>query len=395
MDINKIKEIVKDVKDDAIQIRRHLHRNPELSFQEYKTSTFIKDKLREEGISFEEVASTGVLVKIEGTSGTNSKNCIVLRADIDALPIQEINGSEFDSVNENVMHACGHDFHTANLLSVVKILNQYKNQFEGIVIAIFQPAEEKIPGGAKLVLASKKLNNYNIKAVIGIHVSPKYQVGNLAIRSGKFMASTDEIFITIKGKGGHGAQPHLNIDPVLIGSQLVISLQQVVSRMANPAIPTVLSVGKFIANGASNVIPNEVNLEGTFRTMDENWRERALLLIEKQIQELPRMYGAGVKYEIRRGYPALLNNPELTLEVTHALKEYHGEEAVHEADIWMAAEDFAYYSNLYPSTFYLVGIANASKGITSELHTPTFQIDEDAFDLAIGGMLYTTFKILK
>lgn len=347
-----------------------------------------------EGIDFEEVANTGILAKIVGRK-TDSTACVVLRADIDALPIQEANGSAFDSVYENVMHACGHDFHTANLLSVLKLLHAHREEFSGIVLGVFQPAEEKIPGGAKAVLESQKLNAYDIKAVVGLHVSPKYEIGNVAIRAGKFMASSDEIFITVNGKGGHGAQPHLNIDPVVISSQLVVSLQQIVSRLANPAIPSVLSIGKIIANGATNVIPNEVYLEGTFRTMDENWRSKALSIIEKQIQELPALYGATVTYEIRRGYPALINHVALTHEITTSLIEFHGKDAVHEAEIWMAAEDFAYYTSAYPAVFYLLGIANQQKGIGSELHTPTFLIDEDAFDLAIGGMMYTALRLLE
>lgn len=394
MDINRIKELVARIKEDTIQTRRYLHQYPELSFQEYKTSAYIKSVLDQDGMTYYGVANTGIIVEIVGTK-SKSTECIVLRADIDALPIQELNGSAFDSVNENVMHACGHDFHTANLLSVLKLLNLHKAEFAGTVIGVFQPAEEKIPGGAKAILNSGKLSGYAIKAVLGLHVSPKYPVGTLAVRPGKFMASSDEFFITIKGKGGHGAQPHLNIDPVVIASQLVISLQQVVSRVANPAIPSVLSIGKFIANGATNIIPNEVYLEGTFRTMDEEWREKALALIEKQITELPTLYGATVEFEIRRGYPALVNAVELTNRITTSLNEFHGADVVHEADIWMAAEDFAYYTQVYPSTFYLVGIANAAKGIGAELHTPTFQIDEDAFDLATGGMFYAALTLLE
>ncbi|MCA5005465.1 M20 metallopeptidase family protein [Sphingobacterium bovistauri] len=393
MNINRIKELVANIKEEAIATRRYLHKYPELSFKEFKTSAYIKSILEQENLSFEEVANTGILVKIVGTK-SESSDCILLRADIDALPIQEVNGTAFDSVNSNVMHACGHDFHTANLLSVLKLLSNLKHEFSGTVLGVFQPAEEKIPGGAKAVLESGILSDYVIKAVLGLHVSPKYPVGNVAIRAGKFMASSDELFVTITGKGGHGAQPHLNIDPVLIASQLVVSLQQIVSRVANPAIPSVLSIGKFIANGATNVIPNEVYLEGTFRTMDEEWRDRALSLIEKQIKELPALYGAKVELEIRRGYPALINDIELTNVVANLLREYHGFESVHEADIWMAAEDFAYYTKSYPSTFYLIGIANTSKGIVSELHTPTFQIDEDAFDQAIGSMIYSALRLL-
>jgi len=393
MDVREIKILVSEIKDEAIRLRRYFHQHPELSFNEFETSKYIKDYLMSLSISFEEVANTGVIAIIEGNQHPDSKT-IVLRADIDALPIQETNGSTFDSIFPNVMHACGHDFHTANLLSVVSILNKQRSLFNGTIIALFQPAEEKIPGGAKAIIESGKLNNKNIAAVLGLHVSPKYPVGKVALRADKFMASSDEFFIRIKGQGGHGAQPHLNIDPVVIASQLVLSLQQLVSRVANPAIPTVLSIGKFIANGATNVIPDEVYMEGTFRTMDESWREQALVLIEKQITELPQIYGATAEVEVRRGYPVLKNDIKLAQDINSYLIEFLGESAVEEAPIWMAAEDFSYYTHHFPSLFYLVGIANKQKGIGAELHTPNFQIDEDAFDYAIGSMLYSALRLL-
>ncbi|WP_241788581.1 M20 metallopeptidase family protein [Sphingobacterium rhinopitheci] len=392
MDVNAIKVLVKEVKEEAIRLRRHFHKHPELSFQEYLTSKYIKEYLTALNISFDSVADTGVIARISGKQ-TDAAKTIVLRADIDALPIQEINNSDFDSIYPHVMHACGHDFHTANLLAVVKILNEHNQDFTGTIIAVFQPAEEKIPGGAKAIIESGVLNS-SISAVLGLHVSPKFEVGKVALRLGKFMASADEFFVHIKGKGGHGAQPHLNIDPVVIASQLVISLQQLVSRCANPAIPTVLSVGKFIANGATNVIPDEVYLEGTFRTMDEQWREQAIVLIEKQLNELPQIYGASADVEIRRGYPVLHNDADLAVKVRCYLNEFLGEEAVEEAPVWMAAEDFSYYTQHFPSLFFLVGIANTQKGISAELHTPNFQIDEDAFEYAIGAMLYSALRLL-
>ncbi len=393
MDVKEIQVLVNEVKSEAIRLRRHFHKHPELSFHEYLTSQYIKDYLTTLAIPFEEVANTGVIATIEGIPAEDAKT-IVLRADIDALPIQEINNSEFDSIHPQVMHACGHDFHTANLLSVVRILNSRKSSFKGNVIAVFQPAEEKIPGGAKAIIESGKLNKYPISAVLGLHVSPKLHVGRVALRSGKFMASSDELFVRIIGRGGHGAQPHLNIDPVVIASQLVVSLQQLVSRIANPATPTVLSIGKFIANGATNVIPNEVYLEGTFRTMDEKWRDEALALIERQILELPKIYGAHAEVEIRKGYPVLNNNVALADQVREYLIDFMGATDVEEAPIWMAAEDFSYYTHHFPSLFYLVGIANDEKGIGAELHTPNFQIDEDAFDYAIGSMLYSALRLL-
>src|SRR5690606_19752410 len=321
--INRIKTMVAAAKSDAVFIRRHLHRHPELSFQEYETSRYIKSTLQSYGIAFETVADTGVIARIEGTLSP-SEHTVILRADMDALPIQEENATEFTSQNAGVMHACGHDFHTANLLSVLKILAQLRNEFSGVVIGVFQPAEEKIPGGALSVLASKKLPalSENIRGVIGLHVSPELESGKVGIKAGRFMASSDEIFVTIKGKGGHGAQPHHNIDPVVISAQLILSLQQIVSRTANPATPSVLSFGKVWADGATNVIPNSVYIEGTFRTMDEKWRLHALELIEKQIVELPKIYGAEANVEIRRGYPVLMNDTTLTNKVSSLITEY-------------------------------------------------------------------------
>jgi amidohydrolase len=294
------------------------------------------------------------------------------------------------------MHACGHDFHTANLLTVLKVLKEIEDEFSGVVIGIFQPAEEKIPGGAISVLASGKLPppGPHIRGFIGLHVMPGIEVGKVGVRPGKFMASSDEIYLTIHGKGGHAAQPHLNIDPVVIASQLILSLQQIVSRFANPAVPSVLSFGKVIANGATNVIPDTVYIEGTFRTMDEKWRTHALEFIEKQAKELPEIYGATVEIEIRHGYPVLINDTALTATVSSYLQEYVSSENLEQLDVWMAAEDFAYYSHQYPSLFYFVGTGNRAKDMTSALHTPTFQIDEDAFDQAIGGMVYTTLRLL-
>lgn len=393
--IDKIKAISTAAIQEAVSYRRHLHQFPELSFREYETSVYIKKVLSESGIDFEEVAQTGVLATVNGTKSPSDR-VVVLRADIDALPIQEENDVTFKSQNEGVMHACGHDFHTANLLAVLKLLKGMSDSFSGTVVGIFQPAEEKLPGGAVAIIASGKLpvSGTNIMGVIGLHVSPRLQVGKVGLKPGEFMASSDEIYVTIKGKGGHGAQPHQNIDPVVITAQLILSLQQIVSRSADPAIPSVLSFGKVIAQGATNVIPNEVYVEGTFRTMDEEWREKALGLLEAQIKQLSEVYGASAEVEIRRGYPVLINDPTLTDKIEESLTQYLQEEDVEKVGIWMAAEDFAYYTHRYPSLFYLVGVLNEEEGITSELHTPTFQVDEKAFEVSIGTMIWSALATL-
>ncbi len=268
--LTEIKNCATKISARVVEDRRHLHSHPELSFQEYKTSAFIKSRLDEMGIPWQPIAKTGVVAVIQGEK--SSDKTIVLRADMDALPITEANDIIYCSRNNGVMHACGHDVHTASLLGVATILQSVKTKYGGTVKLIFQPGEEILPGGASLMIKEGVLQNPTPDAVVGQHVSPNIPVGKIGIRKGKFMASMDEIFVTVRGKGGHGAQPHLNVDPVMISAQILVSLQQVVSRMANPALPTVLSFGKVIANGAINIIPDEVYMEATFRTLDENWR---------------------------------------------------------------------------------------------------------------------------
>ncbi len=344
------------------------------------------------GISWKPMAHTGIVGIINGEKA--SDQVIALRADMDALPVTESNAIGYASLNQGVMHACGHDAHTASLLGVAKILQSVKSEFGGIVKLIFQPGEEKLPGGASLMIKDGVLKNPKPHAVIGQHVSPMINAGKVAIRKGKFMASMDEITIKVIGKGGHGAQPNLNIDPVMIAAQILVALQQIVSRRANPAIPTVLSFGKVIANGAFNVIPNEVYLEGTFRTMDEPWRMEAHQQIKKMATAIAEGMGGHCEVNIVRGYPYLVNEERLTEQIRIFSEEYLGKENVMEADSWMAAEDFAYYSHETDSCFYLLGIANKEKGITSSLHTSTFNIDEDALAIGSGLMAYLCVRQL-
>ena len=338
------------------------------------------------------MADTGVVALIKGEQP--SDHVIALRADMDALPITEANDLPYSSKNHGVMHACGHDVHTSSLLGTANILQSIRNNFGGTVKLIFQPAEELLPGGASLMIKEGVLKNPVPEIVIGQHVSPFIEAGKIGIRKGKFMASMDEIFVTIRGKGGHGAQPHKNIDPVIIMAQILVSLQQVVSRMANPRLPTVLSFGKVIANGAINVIPDEVYLEGTFRTLDEDWRAEAHTKMKKMAKAIAEGMGGSCDFEIKKGYPFLINEEKLTEQVSVFAKEYLGKENVEEIDVWMAAEDFAYYSQSTDSCFYLLGVGNNKKGIVSSLHTPTFDIDENALVTSIGLMAYMAVKRL-
>lgn len=378
--------------EEVVGWRRHLHTHPELSFKEYNTSKFVRKILTESGINWLEMADTGVVALIKGD--LPSDNIIALRADMDALPITEQNTTNYSSQNKGVMHACGHDVHTSSLLGVAKILQSLKPSFGGTAKFIFQPGEECLPGGATLMIKAGALQNPTPEVVIGQHVMPTIECGKVGFRKGKHMASMDELKLTVQGRGGHGAQPHLNIDPVLITAHIVVALQQVVSRLSNPFTPTVLSFGKLIADGAVNVIPDSVYIEGTFRTFDEEWRQKAHIEMKKIAEGIAESMGGKCVFTINKGYPYLFNNEELTEQLSSFAVEYLGAENVLNADPWMASEDFAYYSQLTDSCFYLLGIRNDKKNITASLHTANFDIDEDALRTSVGLMAYTALRKL-
>jgi amidohydrolase len=391
--IKKIKELAERIHPQVIDYRRHLHQNPELSFNEFKTSDFIKTQLQQLQIPFTSMANTGIMAQIK--SNSPSERVIALRADMDALAITEENNFAYCSKQKGVMHACGHDAHTASLLGTATILNTLKNEFAGTINLVFQPAEEILPGGASLMIREGVLENPATHAMIGQHVSPMIDAGKIGIRPGRFMASMDELTMTIQGKGGHGAQPHQNIDPVLIASHIIVALQQICSRIANPKNPTVLSFGKFIANGSFNIIPDKVVVEGTFRTLDEAWREEAHNRMIKMATGIAESMGATCTFSIRKGYPFLNNDEVLTSGIMEYATAYYGAENIVDLDVWMAAEDFAYYAQLVPSCFYLLGVRNEEKGITSSLHTPTFDIDEEALRQSTGFMAYAAVQALQ
>ncbi|MBI3234021.1 MAG: amidohydrolase [Bacteroidetes bacterium] len=385
--IEKIKQLSKDILEEHIAIRRHLHAHPELSFQEFETSKYIYQQLQKIGITkIEQKAGTGWVALIEGKN-PESKT-VALRADIDALPIVEQNNCEYKSTNIGVMHACGHDVHTTCLLGATQILYNTRDQWSGTVKILFQPGEEQLPGGASMLIKEGALQNPTPEYILGQHVMPLIPAGKVGFREGLYMASTDELYITVKGKGGHGAMPHLNIDPVLISAHMIVALQQLVSRMANPIIPTVLSFGKVIANGATNVIPDEVKIEGTFRTLDETWRKKAHIQMKKLAESLVEGMGGTVDFDIQIGYPFLYNDVELTRRKKASAIEYMGAENVIDLDIWMAAEDFSFYSQVMPACFYRLGTRNEEKGITASVHNPKFDIDESAIEVGIGLMAW-------
>ncbi|WP_428327757.1 M20 metallopeptidase family protein [Mucilaginibacter sp.] len=388
----QIQQLSKTIFNDVVANRRHLHSHPELSFHEVETSAYVAAKLDELGLKYERMADNGLVALIHGDKP--SDNVVALRADMDALPITEANDVTYKSQNVGVMHACGHDAHTSSLLGTAKILTELKSQFGGTIKLIFQPAEEKLPGGASLMIKEGVLENPKPQAVLGQHVMPLIEAGKVGFRAGKYMASTDELYVTVKGKGGHGAQPQQNIDPVIIMAHMLTALQQIVSRFADPKSPSVLSFGKVIANGATNVIPNEVYLEGTFRTMDEKWRSEAHIKMKKMAEGIAESMGGSCDFNIVRGYPFLINEEKLTASTRSHAEDYLGKENVVDLDIWMAAEDFAYYSQVADACFYRLGTRNESRGITSSVHTPTFDVEESALELSTGLMAYLAIKQL-
>lgn len=382
----RIQSLAKTYASEFIDIRHHLHAHPELSYQEFETSRFIQHKLTEFGIPYKIMAQTGVVGLIEGKNP--HKKIVALRADIDALPITEQNNISYKSKHEGVMHACGHDVHTTCLLGAAKILQQLKNEWEGTVKLIFQPGEERNPGGASILIKEGVLENPKPQAIFGLHVHPQLETGKLSFRGGQVMASADEIYITIKGKGGHAAAPHLTADIILIASHLVVSLQQIISRNRNPFAPSVLSICSIQGGHTTNVIPSEVKLMGTFRALDEEWRFKAHELIRKQATELVHSMGAEIDLHIDVGYPAVYNNEALSNAARSLAEEYIGKEKVETTEMRMGAEDFGYYTQHIPGCFYRLGVMNVAKGITSGVHTPTFNIDENAIETGMGMMAW-------
>ena len=382
----KIKELAKKNAAEFIEIRHQLHSNPELSFKEFETSKFVQQKLTDWGIPFEIKATTGVVGLIKGKNA--DKKVVALRADMDALPITEENDVAYKSKNIGVMHACGHDVHTTCLLGAAKILNELKDQWEGTVKLIFQPGEEKNPGGASLLIKEGVLENPKPSGIFALHVHPGVEVGRLSFRGGMIMASADEIYITIRSKGGHAAAPQYTADTILIASQLVVSLQQIVSRNNSPFNPSVLSITSFQGGNTTNVIPSEVKLMGTFRAMNEAWRFHAHELIKKQTIELVHAMGAEAEIIIDIGYPFVLNDEALNAAARAKGEAYIGAENVETTELRMGAEDFAFYTHQVPGCFFRIGAGNKDKGITSGVHTPTFNIDENTIEIGMGMMAW-------
>ncbi len=384
--INIIKDLAAKYASEFIEVRHYLHAHPELSFHEFKTSEYIQQKLKSWNIDFTIMATTGVVAIIKGKNP--EEKIIALRADMDALPIKELNDVEYKSQNDGIMHACGHDVHTTCLLGAAKILNELKDEWTGTIKLIFQPGEEKNPGGASILIKEGVLKNPAPQSIFALHVNPSLPVGKLSFRSGMVMASADEIYITIKGKGGHAAAPHLTPDTILTASHLIVNLQQVLSRMNDPFNPSVLSITSIQGGNATNVIPSEVKLMGTFRAMNEEWRFKAHELIKNICNNTATMQGAQIDVNIDVGYPFVINHEQLTVTAIRNAIEFAGAENVEETEMRMGAEDFAFYSHQIPACFFRLGVGNKEKNITSGVHTSTFNIDERAIENGIGIMAW-------
>ncbi len=390
----KIQHLAQQYHADTVAHRRHLHAHPELSFEEIETGKFISAQLAALGIEHQHgIAENGVVALIKGKNPR--KRVIALRADMDALPILEANNVPYKSQNDGVMHACGHDVHTSSLLGTARILNELRGEFEGTVKFIFQPGEEKLPGGASLMIKAGVLENPRPTSIFGQHVHPPLHAGMIGLKPGIYMASADEIYVTVKGRGGHGAMPQECIDPVVITANIIVALQQLVSRYADPAVPTVLTFGKINSTGgATNIIPNEVKLVGTFRTMHEKWRMEAHKRMKKIAESVAKGFGAACEFHILKGYPVLFNHEELTKRTKMWAIEFLGKSKVVDLPLRMTAEDFAYFSQAMPACFYRLGTGNPERGITSAIHTETFDIDESALETGMGLMAWLAVKEL-
>lgn len=391
---NRIRTLAENVYEETVAQRRYLHAHPELSFYEAETAAWVKSRLDALGIeALTGVGGNGLVAVIRGQKPGPDKT-IALRADMDALPIAEENDVPYKSTCPGVMHACGHDAHTSSLLGTARILKEVSSEFSGEVKLIFQPAEEKLPGGASLMIRDGALRNPDVSAIFGQHVQPYMPCGKIGVRPGMYMASADEIYMRVIGKGGHAAHPAQFIDPVMMMAQILVTLQQVVSR-SDPRIPSILSFGRISAEGATNVIPEYVLVEGTFRTMNESWRMEAHEKIRRIVHSVAEGLGGRVELDIRKGYPVLHNDEALTSRARESIADYVGEENIIDMDIWMASEDFAYYTHETPGCFYRLGTRNEARGIVHGLHTPRFDIDEESLRLSTGLMAWLAVKELE
>lgn len=379
--------------DEMTTIRRHLHQHPELSFKEHNTSAYIRELLDKWGIQYRfPIVETGILAMVRGR-GPGS--CVAVRSDMDALPVSEKSGVEFESVNPGIMHACGHDVHMASLLGAIRLLDQLKDHLKGTILFVFQPGEEKVPGGAKLMLEEGIFEGQQPDMILAQHVLPDMEAGHVGFKPGVYMASSDEIYITVEGKGGHGALPQQINDPVLMASHILISLQQEINRRSPSGVPTVLSFGKVVADGAVNVIPDQVQLEGTFRTMNEEWRNKAHKFIQQIASGIASSMGGSCQVEIRHGYPVLHNHEAITRRAKGLAESFLGADRVEDMELRMTAEDFAWFARAVPGMMYRLGVRESGQEDVFPLHTSGFRVDESALRTGISLLAYLSAELLR
>ncbi|MBX9448846.1 MAG: amidohydrolase [Taibaiella sp.] len=387
-------QVTEEFETHLLEIRNHLHAHPELSFQEFRTAAYVMEKLKSFGITrIQNICETGVIALIEGNNP--DKKCIALRADLDALPIQEENEVSYKSKHKGIMHACGHDVHTTCLLGAAFLLHHTRTQWQGTVKLIFQPGEEKSPGGASLLIEAGVLQYPKVEAIAGLHVAPDLKAGTAGFRPGAYMASADEIHLTIKGASGHAAMPHLAIDPITIASQIITSLQVIFSRKNNPLNPSVLSFGKIEGGTATNVIPDQVNILGTFRTFNERWRQEAKEIIEKTCASITQLYGATYELKMPPGYPFLHNDAHVTSIVRQAAGELLGSDNIIDLPMRMSSEDFSFYTQEIPGTFFRLGTNRDQQEFTHSVHSSKFDIDPKAIMTGVRLMTTAAFALLE
>ncbi len=392
--LNKIKALAKEQAEEIIACRRHLHAHPELSQQEHGTMAYVAEQLRRYGLEPRTgVGKTGCMALLRGGIEPESY-CVALRADYDALPLQEQTGLPFASEHPGVMHACGHDMHTASLLGAAKILCQLRDELRGSVMFIFEPSEEMYPGGARMMMDDGLFDEVTPDEIYGFHCLPEMDCGRVGMRKGKYMASTDELYWTVKGRGGHGATPHLSIDPILIASHIVVAVQQVVSRNASPLMPTTLSFGKIEGIGRTNIIPDEVKMEGIIRTFDEEWRLRAHDTIRRISQGVAEAMGGTCDLFIDYGYPYVVNDDACTQQVHDNAAAYLGDDKVEWLEMRMTAEDFAFFAQKIPACYYRIGIHTPGTPLCN-LHRPNLMVDERSIELAAGLVAYNAYRALE
>ncbi|HWV34666.1 MAG TPA: amidohydrolase [Thermomicrobiales bacterium] len=393
----RLHDDIDEILPGVIADRRHLHEHPELGFQEVETAKFVADRLAALGV--EDIRTginkTGVTGLIHGTKpGSGPAKVMLLRADMDALPIHEENEVDYKSKNDGVMHACGHDAHTAILLGVARILSNRKDEFSGTVKLLFQPSEELFPGGAKGMIEEGVLEDPHVDGVFGLHMAQENAVGTIKVAGGPVMAAPDSFRVTVQGKGGHGAYPHTTVDPVVIGAQIVVALQTLVSREIDPLDNAVISTTFFNSGDAFNVIPDIAKLGGTVRTFKPETRD----YLEKRIPELVKAVGealgATIEVSFERGYPATVNDPAEAERVRVAAAKVVGEENVIEMTPVMGGEDFSYFLEQRPGAYFFVGSKNEEKGLIWGHHHPKFDIDEESLAIGIEATVETVFSYL-